>query len=100
MEKRIRKGLPPSPTASQIYEHIIANEAGDANLYTYIISGKPGPTGKTWLRNKLKEAGLRVHEITEHCVNFVQYNDDENHFIRDGIDDTVIIILNRRIKRS
>lgn len=61
---------------------------------TYIICGKPGPTGKTWLCNELQKAGHNAVEISEAIVQFVSYHDNENHMLNNGFD-TVIIILNK-----
>lgn len=61
---------------------------------TYIVCGKIGPTGKTWLCNELRKAGHTAIEISEGLVNFVNYCDDENHMRRFGFDQ-VMIVLNK-----
>ena len=63
---------------------------------TYIICGKPGPTGKTWLCTELQKAGHNAVEISEGLFNFVDYRDDLNHMLNDGFG-VVIIILNKPI---
>lgn len=63
---------------------------------TYIICGKPGPTGKTWLWDALVKAGHNAIEISESIGPFVDYRDDKNHMLNAGPGGRmVIIILNR-----
>jgi hypothetical protein len=59
----------------------------------YIICGKGGPTGKSWLCNELKKAGHTAIEISEGINRFVDYHDNENHMCEIGFN--VIIVLNR-----
>lgn len=61
---------------------------------TFIICGKPGPTGKTWLWDALRKAGHNAIEISEGIGGFVDYRDNENH-MRDFGFGTVAIILNK-----
>lgn len=61
-----------------------------------VILGKPGPTGKTSLYNKLKEKGYNVIEISEDISDFVNYNDDKNHFIEKEYYN--VFILNKLVK--
>ena len=63
---------------------------------TYIILGKPGPTGKTWLWDRLRNIeGLNAIELSETILPYISYKDDENHMITDIFDNTVLIILNK-----
>lgn len=69
---------------------------------TYIICGERGPTGKTWLWNKLREAGFNAIEISECLYRFVNYTDkdEENHLLEGGhsfANDSqyVLIVLNK-----
>ena len=68
-----------------------------ANEYTYIILGRPGKTGKTWLCNELRVHGLNAFEISEDIFDLVQYSDRENHFLINDYDKQVTIILNKAI---
>jgi hypothetical protein len=65
--------------------------------YTYVILGKSGPTGKTWLWDKLRNEGFGVIEISEDIYKLVDYTDDHNHCIVDNFRKTIIIILNKRL---
>ena len=64
----------------------------------YVILGRSGPTGKTWLATKLKEFGYNAIELSEGIGELVQYNDDRNHIRFDPIDKTVIIVLNELVR--
>lgn len=68
-----------------------------AKDYTYIILGRPGKTGKTWLCNELRVHGLSAFEISEDICDLVQYGDGENHFLINDYDKQVTIILNKSI---
>lgn len=65
---------------------------------TFIICGKIGPTGKTWLTDALRKAGHNAIEISEGIFDLVRYNDDENH-LRDIGNGTAVIILNKLMLR-
>lgn len=66
--------------------------------YSYIIMGKSGPTGKTWLYSQLKERGYDVTELSEYIIGEVDYKyDDRNTVIVNEIDGKIIIILNKPI---
>lgn len=71
-----------------------ANAALRGAKPTYIICGKNGPTGKTWLWNELCKAGHNAIEITEGLGGFVDYRDNENHMRNNGFG-LVIIVLNK-----
>ena len=63
---------------------------------TFIICGKGGPTGKSWLCNELKKAGHIAIEISEGINRFVSYDDDRNHMCEMGFNQ-VVVVLNKRI---
>ena len=65
---------------------------------TIIITGRPGPTGKTWLREELRAMGYNAFEILENLYMFVEYSDDKNHVAFDGLDNTYVVILNKRLE--
>lgn len=68
--------------------------------YTYVILGKSGPTGKTWLWDKLKSRGFTVVEISEHIYRLVDYADADNYCLVDHFHKAIIIVLNRLLKRD
>ena len=84
-------------SANRIFIHIIRDQQGNVKDYTYIILGRPGKTGKTWLCNELRVHGFNAFEISEDIYDLVRYNDEENHYIVNDIDKQVTIILNRSI---
>lgn len=61
---------------------------------TYIILGKNGPTGKTYLADWLKKKGFNAIEITEDLLGYVSYIDDKNHFVLNRFGDTITVLLN------
>jgi hypothetical protein len=65
--------------------------------YTYIIMGRVGPTGKTWLCNELRRNGHNAIEITNQIYDIVDYHDEHNYFRRDVVNKQVIIVLNKVI---
>jgi hypothetical protein len=71
-----------------------AGSRGDRD-WVYIITGRPGPTGKTFLYNKLKENGYNAIEISEDIVGLVDYRDRENHYFIDYTKKKLVIVLNR-----
>ena len=83
-----------------ILEQIIAKQ--DREKYTYIILGKNGPTGKTWLWNQLRKNGLNAIEVTEYLLGIINIDRDNkrNYFITDDYYNTVIIVLNSPILRA
>lgn len=86
-----------NPSPKDIFM-LIENHIRGAEEYTYIILGKQGPTGKTWLCDHLRNADYRAFEISMDINNLVNYTDDKNHYIIDGIEKTITIILNRRLE--
>ena len=85
---------------SNILHHIIDSQ-NDLNCsskeYTYFILGEIGPTGKTWLTKALRDYGFNAVELSGFIYDLVNYNDDENHFMINEYDKTVMIVLNRKI---
>ena len=84
-------------SVNRIFLNIIRNSVYNAKDYTYIILGRPGKTGKTWLCNELRVHGFNAFEISEDVCGLIGYNDDENHYIRNDFDKQVTIVLNRLI---
>jgi hypothetical protein len=63
--------------------------------YTYIILGRSGATGKTWIYTGLIKYGFTAFEISENVGNLLDYRDNKNHFIVDDLHKQVIIVLNQ-----
>lgn len=70
-------------------------EADVDKSWTYIIAGRPGPTGKSYLCDLLKRKGYNAIEISEDIVTLVEYKDDKNHILINDAKKYVIIIRNR-----
>lgn len=83
--------------ASETLEYIKKRCCKD---YTYIILGRSGPTGKSWLRYRLIEAGYNAVELSEDIIWLVEYTDDKNHFIVNHMQKMVLIVLNRSIREG
>lgn len=66
--------------------------------YTYVILGRSGPTGKTWLWDKLKSNGFEVLELSETIYKLVNYADSDNHVLVDDLHKAIVIILNRSLR--
>lgn len=68
--------------------------------YTYIILGQPGPTGKTWLCDRLKSRGFKAIEISEDVIKYVAYYERPGNSITfDDFDKHVTIILNEPYRK-
>lgn len=83
---------------SWILKRIIRNQFWDCKQYTYVILGKRGPTGKTWLCNELKNHGFNAIEITESIFDLVSYSDNDNHIDIDDLNKRIVIVLNCPLK--
>lgn len=66
---------------------------------TYIICGRTGPTGKTWLWNELRRAGHNAIEISEGLNGFVDYHDNKNHMLECCFG-CIIVILNKPLDEA
>lgn len=76
-----------------------AGTRGDRD-WVYIITGRGGPTGKTFLCNQLKKNNYNAFEISEDISTLVNYRDDRNHYIVDHVKKQVVIVLNKLINRE
>lgn len=72
----------------------------DSNEYAYIVLGRVGPTGKTWLCDQLHKLGYSAFEISEDIWGLVSYINDENHVRIDEYRKVCVIVLNTPIKES
>lgn len=68
--------------------------------FTFVITGKGGPTGKTWLTEKLRHNGFNAVEVTEAMLGYVDYNDDANHHAFNCAEKWVLIVLNTPLNLS
>lgn len=68
--------------------------------YTFFIMGERGPTGKTWLCNRLKMHGFDAFELTESIFDLIDYRDEENHVIMNDADRTIVIVLNKPLRKG
>lgn len=65
--------------------------------WTFIILGRSGPTGKTWLCRGLRNYGFHAIELSESVLPLVDYRGHDNRVIKDDIHKAIIIILNRSL---
>ena len=75
-------------------EGFAATEGKD---WTYIIFGRGGPTGKTYLCNRLRKNGHNAFELSEGIIALVDYLDSSNHYLVYEQNKCVVIILNKRL---
>ena len=66
--------------------------------YKYVVLGRPGPTGKSWITRKLKEIGCDAVEISELVYRYISYTDYENSYIFDSTNKICTIILNNWLR--
>lgn len=67
----------------------------DYKTRKYVILGKPGPTGKTWMCEQLKKKGCDAIEISEALACYISYEHDNfNTIYNDLVNNTIVIILN------
>ena len=59
----------------------------------FVICGRGGPTGKSWLCSELQKAGHIAIEISDGINRFVDYQDNTNHMC-ESVFNQVIIVLN------
>ena len=89
---KLNKGI----STDRILKHILQFDS--EKVGTYVILGKPGPTGKTWLQKKLEDLGYNAIEISEAMAlsDAIEYKDGNNHVI-ELPSGTTVIILNKWI---
>ncbi len=96
---KIAHGTNASP--SRILDMLMTHTRSmDMVTYTYIVLGKPGPTGKTWLVDRLRSRGLTAMEIIPELNLLVEYRDDRNHVFLDHENHQVLIVLNQPISKG
>ena len=92
--------LTPAQVVHVIRDDILAHYQHAENA-TYVILGRPGPTGKTWLKNALTELGLmNVVEISEDINDardgVIMYGRG-NYFCYNSVTNQAVIVLNNLI---
>ena len=68
--------------------------------WTFIVLGRGGPTGKSWLCRELQNLGFTAIELSESILPLVEYRDNGNHVIADGRNNAVIIVLNHSLREE
>lgn len=78
----------------EILKRILRDNRIGRETCTIIITGRSGPTGKTWLCNELVKNGYRAMEMSPlfHSLNLK--DDGINHVVVDDSVDQVIVVLN------
>lgn len=85
-------------TPQLLLERITASET--SMEYTYIITGKIGPTGKSWLYRQLNSRGYNVIDLNESLMRYchIEFDDSRNHYVINEIEKLMVIILNERLE--
>lgn len=81
-------------TPKEMLRYILYSRKLNQDDYVYIILGKTGPTGKTWLCENLKTRGYKAVEWMPHLDRYISCVDLDNRLIVDEENRFVIIILN------
>lgn len=76
---------------------IILDQIKNPVEYQYLIFGKCGRTGKTWLCERLKHCHLDAVELSELINPLVDYPTKKNHYVIDHDKKLMIIILNEKV---
>lgn len=59
---------------------------------TYLVMGQPGPTGKSWLVNQLKEAGYRAIDVMNGAWEFIEPLEINGNYMRVDEENKVVYI--------
>lgn len=84
-------------TLSRLFHYILDNQIKFPKDYTYIILGKIGPTGKTWLCKALTDKGFKAFDISEDIFDLADYQDENNHCVINHFQKHVVVVLNQRL---
>ena len=87
------KNASPREILNYITKECVSQDV--AKKCKYVILGRPGSTGKTWLKDRLTELGYNAVEISEDVCSIVSYHDNYNHIIVDAFSTRMTIILNK-----
>lgn len=77
-----------------ILKYIIRHDKVKRDTFTIIITGRIGPTGKTWLCNELCKYGYKAMEMSPLFHSLQMKDDGVNYVIVDDSVDQVIVVLN------
>lgn len=87
----------PSRILDALTNHSRATEMAS---YVYVVIGKIGLTGKSWLVDRLRSRGLTAMEIMPELYLMVNYQDNDNHVFVDHERKQVLIVLNKPISKG
>jgi hypothetical protein len=78
-----------------ILKRITRNDRIKRDTFTIIITGRFGPTGKTWLCQELCKCGYKAFELTS-AARSLMFRDDDgmNHLVVDEGEKQVVVVLN------
>lgn len=79
---------------------IMNDISDDIEKYTYVILGKPGPTGKSYLWRSLQDMGIYAFELGEQLANSLLYYDGYNHYFVNRETQTMVVVLNHLLDES
>lgn len=77
-----------------ILKHIMKSSEIKKSDYYIIITGRVGPTGKTWLCQELLKCGYRAYELSPVFYSIHVNDDGANHMFIDEHLKQVVIVLN------
>ena len=77
-----------------ILKYIMRHNKINRNDWTINITGRIGPTGKTWLCNELVKAGYKAKELSQFTMARLLSDDGMNHVIVDEDVKQVVVVLN------
>lgn len=78
-----------------ILKRIMRNDRIKRGTFTIIITGRIGPTGKTWLCQELCKCGYKAFELTSAARSLLFKDDDGmNHLVVDEGEKQVVVVLN------
>ena len=73
----------------------------DKEEYKIVVTGKQGPTGKTWICNRLLSLGYKVCELDlNELTDLPRYQEDKNYFLIDKDLKFIVVILNKEINNE
>lgn len=69
--------------------------------YVFVILGRTGPTGKTYLTNKIISNGYRAIDMSEKLLSYhILLNaDEENHYDVDEKNKIITVVLNKELEK-
>lgn len=77
-----------------ILKFIIRHNKIKRDAFTIMITGRIGPTGKTWLCTELCKYGYKAMEMSPLFHSLQMKDDGVNHVVVDDSVDQVIVVLN------